>query len=255
MYPEPPPVQPTPEDLGVLADLAEVFNSLGDSLHGSIVSRPMVGVPGSPYAADFAQDTLGERSLLSFGVPGALGLLQGIRGNARALALLYRNAGPPFIDPAPFELMRGIWEKSVLSAWLLDNGVSSAERLGRIKGWIASGLWHGASNLPTDTQADIQAMLEDCRTPEIRLPKWTALSKNFSVSGEALYRELSGLLHGRVWSVMPAFATAWDDAGLVIAWRGYPLPLHLELASAITAAATTAMESVSGYFADSREAG
>lgn len=249
MYPEPPPLTPTPEDHEALDYLADVFRSLGDAVHDSIVSRPMAGVPGSPYDVDLAPDTLHERSLLSFGLPGALGQLQGIRGNARALALLYANAGPPLIDPAPFELMRGIWEKSVLLAWLLDRNIPSPERVGRVKGWMGNGLSR-ASTFPPETQAYIQAMLDECQTAEVRLPTWTRLSKGHSDAGAFVYAELSGILHGRAWSVVPAFAAAWGDEGQVVSWRGYPLSLHRDLAGPIVAAGGVAIECIRAYFCE-----
>lgn len=250
-HPSPSPITPTPADFADLGFLAERFRSTADSVQGSIASRPLVGVPRSPYRLDFARGTLAERSLLSFAVPGALGLLQAARGNARGLALLYTHAGPPLVDPAPFELMRGIWEKSLLVSWLLDGGIHSGERVGRLKGWVEQGLTRDANSpdrLPSDTQASIREMLDECPEETIRPLGFVDLSARYQSAGESVYRKLSGLLHGRVWSVIPAFATVADENGQVVAWRGYPLSLHRELAEPVVTAAEFAMQTVHSYF-------
>jgi len=250
-YPSPSPITPSPADFADLDFLAARFRSTADSVQSSIASRPMVGVHGSPFSLDFAPETLAERSLLSFAVPGALGLLQGARGNARGLALLYTHAGPPLVDPAPFELMRGIWEKALLASWLLDGGIPSRERVGRLKGWVEQGLTrdsHSRDRLPSDTQTLIREMLDECPEKPIRPPGFVDLSTRYQSGGENVYRKLSGLLHGRVWSVIPAFATAADEDGQVVAWRGYPLSLHRELAEPVANAAEWSMQTVNSYF-------
>ena len=77
---------------------------------------------------------------------------------------------------------------------------------------------------------------------------WVDLSKRYQASGESIYRKLSGLLHGRVWSVIPAFIPAWDEHGHAVAWRGYPPSLHKALAEPVIQAADSATRTVSSYF-------
>lgn len=243
-----PPVAPTTADLQALGGLAELFTSLADSVQQSIASRPMVGIEGSPFDLDFASETREQRSLLAFAVPGALGLLQGIRGNARALALLYSNVGPPFMDPAPFELMRGIWEKSILIGWLLDGKLTSSERIGRLKGWMDQGLNRVKCVLNPQTQTEIRSMLDECPEPRIQPLTWVEFSKRGHPAGEGVYRTLSGLLHGRVWSVVPAFTADWDENGFAVTWRGYPLSLHRELAECVDGSARNAMQCIDFYY-------
>lgn len=228
-----------------------LFQSAADSLQQSIASRPTAGLAGSPYCIDFKADSLGERSFLTFAMPGALGLLQEIRGNARALALLYGCAGPALIDPAPFELMRGIWEKSLMTVWLLDGALDSGERVGRLKGWVEQGVSRastGPDPLPPQTKLEIEKMLDECPDPAIQPLGWVDLSKRYHASGETVYRRLSGLLHGRVWSVIQAFETEWDDGGHSVTWRGYPLSLHKGLALPIIQVTESAKQTVSSYF-------
>jgi len=251
VYPDPGPVAPSPADFADLEYLNALFESTAESVQRSIASRPMVGLAGSPYSIDFRPDSLAERSLLSFALPGVLGLLQGIRGNARALALLYGRAGPALIDPAPFELMRGMWEKSLMTAWLLDGGIASRERVGRLKGWVEQGLSRdsvGPDPLPPHTYVAIREMLDECPETPIQPLGWVDLSRRYQASGESVYRKLSGLLHGRVWSVIPAFVTAWDEHGHVVAWRGYPLSLHRGLAEPVIQVADSATRTVNSYF-------
>jgi hypothetical protein len=171
VYPDPGPAVPSPADLADLEYLTALFESTAESVYRSIASRPMVGLPGSPYSIDFGPDSLAERALLSFAIPGVLGLLQGIRGNARALALLYGRAGPALIDPAPFELMRGMWEKSLMIAWLLDGGIASRERVGRLKGWVEHGLSRasvGPDPLPPHMCVAVREMVDECPETAVR---------------------------------------------------------------------------------------
>ncbi len=257
VYPHASAADPSPADLANLEYLHLLFEATADSIQQSIATRPMVGLAGSPYSIDFKPDSLAERSLLSFALPGVLGLLQGIRGNARALALLYGRAGPALIDPAPFELMRGAWEKSLMTAWLLDGDISSLERVGRLKGWIEQGVSRdavGPDSLPTQTSEAIREMLVEC--PALPIPPlgWVDLSKRHAPSGESVYRRLSGVLHGRVWSVIPAFVTAWGEHGHAVAWRGYAPSLHRDLAEEVVQLADSAARTVDFYFGGGAEA-
>lgn len=228
------------------------FKVLGDTLVQSIQERPMRGESGSPYSTDFDPVHLEERDFLTFAIPGALGLLQACRGNSRALQVLYASAGPALIDPAPFELMRGIWERALLATWLMDNQVGPAMRVGRLKGWVEAGLLRagqGPEALLRTTQSEISEMLRECPEPAVRTPTATDLSRMHGELGEATYRKLSGILHARVWSVVPAFEMNAVDGGHLIGWRGYPLSLHEDLSLAVVEAAERAMHVVAGYFA------
>lgn len=245
-------VTPSDADLAAVNRLSGRFGALSDTLVRSIQQRPMRGKLGSPYSADFDPKHLEERTLLTFAIPGALGLLQACRGNARALQLLYASAGPALVDPAPFELMRGIWERALLVTWLMDNGISPAMRVGRLKGWVEVGLLRagqGPEALSGATQAEISEMLRGCSEPAVRPPSTTHLSMMHGDIGETTYRKLSGILHARVWSVVPAFEMSARDGGHVIGWRGYHLALHEELSFAVVESAERAMHVVTGYFA------
>jgi len=220
-----PDLDPTLEDLRKLAALASHWGRLADCIQHSIKLRPMVGEPGSPYALDFAQNTLNERSLM-FGLPGSLGLLQGMRANAHALAAKYETYGPPVIGPAPFSLMRGVWEHAVLLVWLLDGSISSPERVGRFKAWLADGLTRTAKTFRYDIEEDIQAALNEWDSPAPNMPGSKKLSWRYSTEGEAIYRELSGIVHGRSWTILAAMENCWEGDGFKTGWRGYAFSLH-----------------------------
>lgn len=91
-------------------------------------------------------------------------------------------------------------------------------------------------------------MLDECAEPSVRQISAIDLSKGHHAGGEAIYRKLSGLLHGRTWSVLPGFEMAPVDGGHMITWRGYPAALHEELSLAVVGAGERAMGAVASYF-------
>lgn len=249
MYPVPPIPERTPADDSALDMLSHHFSDLADRVQESIASGPMVGAPGSSWGVDFALESLDELALLQIGMKGALGLRQSIRGEARALQFLYRDAGPTYVGPAPFALMRGIWEKSTMLVWLLDGELPSIERVGRIRGWLNEGLRHMAQ---VDRHGDFsqwRGLLDDCPELLIRPPKWVHLASNFdALAGESIYRELSALAHGHSWYLSTAFTTAEDEGGQTVRWSAFPISLHHQYAMRVTPAALAAVDVVSAYF-------
>ena len=91
-------------------------------------------------------------------------------------------------------------------------------------------------------------MLSECPERSIQPLSYVELSTRYQASGEAIYRKLSGILHGRVWSVVPAFVMAPHGQGHVVAWRGYPLAVHDELGTPVVGAAEMAAHTVYEYF-------
>lgn len=241
---------PTLEDLEQLAALAADWGELADSIRQSIKLRPMAGEPRSSYALDFAEETLNERSLLAFGLPGALGLLQGIRGNARALTAIYKTYGPPAIGPAPFYLMRGIWEHSVLLMWLLDGSISSPQRVGRFKAWLTQGLTRAANTFGPEIEEAIQESLNEWGSPALKIPGFATLSRLYRTEGAEVYRGLSGIVHGRSWTVLGTMENLWAGEGFKTRWRGYPLPLHGDYSEITSQSGRDAMQIAEEYFQD-----
>lgn len=130
------------------------------------------------------------------------------------------------IGPASFSLMRGVWENAVLLLWLLDGDISSAHRIGRFKTWLADGLARTAKTFNDEVEDEIRAVLNEWDGPAQRMPTTTNFSRQYSTEARSLYRELSGIVHGRSWTVLAAMAKSWEGDGFKTGWRGFALSLQ-----------------------------
>ena len=166
--------------------------------------------------------------------------------------LIYEALGPAAADPAALELMRGIWEKSLLVQWVLDPDLTSRERLGRMKGWLAESLraaGRGPWALDQYTLNDMQTILDECPEPTLGLPKFVDLSARFDQdNGEGTYRLLNAVLHGDPWSSSVAQAREAQEGGFLVRWQGFPIDTHEKLMPPVICCADAATEVAAAYF-------